>query len=178
MKKLILCTSIFTLLGTVAAALLYQNLRCGFLLSLSIALGTTAYHLIMRLMVGLCVNATMRNRANCSAWWFRPRAFEAAFYRRLKVITWKKYLPSYNPELFSMKEKTLLEIAQAMCQAEIVHEIIIVLSFVPLALIPRFGAAAVFVITSLLAAGLDLCFVILQRFNRPRILKISRRFGK
>lgn len=77
-----------------------------------------------------------------------------------------------------MKEKTLLEIAQAMCQAEIVHEIIIVLSFVPLALIPRFGAAAVFVITSLLAAGLDLCFVILQRFNRPRILKISRRFGK
>lgn len=77
-----------------------------------------------------------------------------------------------------MEKRTLSEIAQAMCQAEIVHEIIIILSFVPIAFIPRFGAAPVFIITSLLAAELDLSFVILQRFNRPRILKISRRFGK
>jgi hypothetical protein len=76
-----------------------------------------------------------------------------------------------------MKGKSFDEIAQAMCQAEIVHEIIIPLSFIPLAVIPRFGSAAVFIITSILAACFDLLFVIIQRFNRPRILKISRRFG-
>jgi len=157
--------------------MLYIKLGGDFLLALAITLGTSAYHFTMRLLAGACVNALMRNQADCSAWWFRPRAFEARLYRSLKVMAWKKYLPSYNPALFNMKEKSAGEIAQAMCQAEIVHEIIILLSFAPLAMIKFFGAAPVFIITSLLAACIDLLFVILQRFNRPRILKISRRFG-
>lgn len=169
--------ALITLLGTIAAALLYVKLGGGFLLSIAISLGTAAYHFIMRLLVGWSVNAVMHNRADCNARWFRPLGFEAGLYRRLRVAAWKKYLPSYQPELFSMKEKSLDEIAQAMCQAELVHEIIILLSFIPLFMIPHFGSAAVFIITSLLAACIDLLFVILQRFNRPRILRISRRFG-
>lgn len=165
------------LLGTIAAVLLYARLNSGFMLSIAITLGTIAYHFTMRLLVGWIVDSVMHNQANCNARWFRPRGFEEKLYRRLRVAAWKKYLPSYQPELFSMKDKSLDEIAQAMCQAEIVHEIIIPLSFIPLFAIPRFGAAAVFIITSLLSACFDLLFVILQRFNRPRILKISRRFG-
>ena len=76
-----------------------------------------------------------------------------------------------------MQSRSLGEIAQAMCQAEVVHEIIFLLSFAPIGMIPTFGAAPVFIITSLLAACIDLAFVILQRYSRPRILKISRRFG-
>lgn len=165
------------LTGTLISVLLYMKLETGLILSIAVSLGTTAYHFIMRLLVGWSVNAVMHNRANCNARWFRPLRFEEKLYRKLRVAAWKKYLPSYQPELFSMKGKSFDEIAQAMCQAEIVHEIIIPLSFIPLAVIPRFGSAAVFIITSILAACFDLLFVIIQRFNRPRILKISRRFG-
>lgn len=165
------------LTGTIISVLLYMKLETGLILSIAVSLGTTAYHFIMRLLVGWSVNAVMHNRANCDARWFRPLQFEEKLYRKLRVAAWKKYLPSYQPELFSMNGKSLNEIAQAMCQAEIVHEIIIPLSFVPLFMIPRFDSAAVFIITSILAACFDLLFVIIQRFNRPRILKISRRFG-
>ena len=60
------------------------------------------------------------------------------------------------------------EIAQAMCQAELVHETIVVLSFLPVAASVWFGAAAVFLVTSLAAAAFDLMFVMMQRYNRGR----------
>lgn len=59
-----------------------------------------------------------------------------------------------------------------MCQAELVHETIVVLSFVPI--IPSvlvFGDLPVFIITSLAAAIIDVTFVIIQRYNRPRIIR-------
>ena len=58
-----------------------------------------------------------------------------------------------------------------MCQAELVHETITVLSFVPVLFAIWFGQLPVFLITSLLAAAFDMQFVILQRFNRPRVIK-------
>ena len=64
------------------------------------------------------------------------------------------------------------EIAQAMCQAELVHEVIIILSFLPIFAAIPFGALPVFVITSILSAGFDAMFVIMQRYNRPRIMKL------
>ena len=66
------------------------------------------------------------------------------------------------------------EIAQAMCQAELVHETIVILSFVPVAFSAVFGAFWVFLITSLCAAAFDLMFVIIQRYNRPRIIRLIK----
>ena len=80
-------------------------------------------------------------------------------------------MPTYTPDIFDPKLHSWDEIAQAMCQAEIVHEVIIVLSFLPLLATIPFGAFPIFLITSLLAAMYDASFVIIQRFNRPRILK-------
>ena len=62
-----------------------------------------------------------------------------------------------------------------MCGAEIVHEIILILSFLPLALVPVFGEFFVFLITSVCAAAVDGVFVMAQRYNRPRVVKIYRR---
>ena len=45
---------------------------------------------------------------------------------------------------------------QATCQAELVHETIAVLSFLPIAAGVRFGAYPVFIITSVLALGFEL----------------------
>ena len=137
----------------------------------AITFGTCCYHFAMRLLVGYTLDHVMRNRADYSRRWYQLRPFEARLYRLLNVKQWKGNMPTFDPTCFDPKLHSWEEIAQAMCQAEIVHEIIVVLSFLPLLAAIPFGALGVFLITSILAACYDLCFVIIQRFNRPRIIK-------
>ena len=54
------------------------------------------------------------------------------------------------------------------------HETIVVLSFVPIVAGVWFGEYPVFVITSALAAMLDLMFVMVQRYNRQRVIKLMK----
>lgn len=138
----------------------------------TITFGTFFYHFAMRLIVGYGINAIMRNKADLRKGWYQLRPFELRLYKVLKVKKWKSGMPTYAPDNFDPKQHSWLEIAQATCQAEIVHEVIIVLSFLPLLAAIPFGAFGVFLITSILAAMYDLCFVIMQRFNRPRIIKL------
>jgi hypothetical protein len=146
--------------------------KSGFLLSFTITMGVFAYHFVMRLLVGLIIDKIFNNNISYNKKWFKTCKFEEKVYSFLKVKKWKKHIPSYNPANFSL-ENTYSQIASATCQAELVHEIIIVFSFLPILLSIWFGTTAVFVITSVLAALIDLIFVILQRYNRPRILKIK-----
>lgn len=151
--------------------LLYFCLHSGWLLSTAVTFGTTFYHFAMRLLVG----ALVPNTLPCSARWFQQRPWESALYRKLKVKNWKNHLPTYDPRLFSLELHTPEQIMANMCQAEVVHEIIVVCSFLPLAAVPVLGALPVFLITSILAAAADLIFVIAQRYNRPRILRLSQK---
>ena len=138
----------------------------------AITFGTCFYHFAMRLLVGHILNQTMANHANYRKAWYQPRPFESKLYRFLKVKTWKGTMPTYDPSSFDPKLHSWDQIAQATCQAELVHEVIAVLSFLPLAFSPLFGAFGVFLITSVLSAIFDLAFAIMQRYNRPRILQI------
>ena len=70
------------------------------------------------------------------------------------------------------------EIVGATCQAEIVHEIIMILSLLPIPLIPFLGGAAAVIITSVFAMLFDSLFVILQRYNRPKLVRVMGRFPK
>ena len=47
-----------------------------------------------------------------------------------------------------------------------------VLSFLPVSAGIKFEAYPVFIITSIVSAGMDLIFAIMQRYNRQRIMKI------
>ena len=67
---------------------------------------------------------------------------------------------------------------QASGQAEIVHEVITMLSFVPTLFTVWFGAAGVFQTTTCLAALLDAAFVMVQRYNRPRLLRLIQKQSK
>ena len=53
-------------------------------------------------------------------------------------------MATFDPTLFDPALHSWEEIAQAMCQAELVHVVIVVLSFVPLAFVPLFGVFPVF----------------------------------
>ena len=62
-----------------------------------------------------------------------------------------------------------------MCGAEVVHEIIMLCSFLPLLMVPLFGEFWAFFITSLLSALFDSLFVMAQRYNRPRLERIAHK---
>lgn len=160
--------AIGTGLATFAFAILYYHYGQPWLLSTAISFGTTFYHFAMRLAVGL----TVPKIRNYHSRWFCQRPFESKLYTTLKVKQWKKYAPTFDPRLFSLQHCTLIQIIENSCQAEVVHEIIILLSFLPILTIPFFGAAGVFICTSVVAALVDSIFVIMQRYNRPRLIRI------
>ena len=144
----------------------------GAVFSLAITFGTFFYHFAMRLAVGYIINALFKNRMNLENPWFRVRKFEKKLYIFLRVRAWRKHVPTYAPETFSRELHSWREIAMATCQAEVVHEIIALLSLVPIFFAIPFGEFWVFLITSVLASLFDTVFVILQRYNRPLVLKV------
>lgn len=82
-------------------------------------------------------------------------------------------MPAYSPEMFSIQNHSWDEIAQAMCQAELVHETNMVFSFLPMIAVIWFSSFGVFLITSVCGAAFDLVFVMIQRYNRPRVVKLA-----
>lgn len=142
--------------------------------TLSITFGVTSYHFVMRLLTGYVLDGILHNDVDHTRKWFREKPFERRLYRMLKVKKWKKYMPAFEPEYFDFKSRSAEELIKAGCQAEIVHEVIMVLSFCPTALCIWFAPGAVFVITSVLSALLDSVFVIMQRYNRPRLLRVVK----
>ncbi len=89
------------------------------------------------------------------------------------IINYK--MPTFAPEMLDLKTHTWEEIAGATCQSEVVHLTIVVLSFVPIFASLLYGAFWVFFITSVLSAGVEMMFVIMQRYNRPRIIKMIQK---
>lgn len=173
--KCIMNTAAAASLGcTVTLAVLHRFFPSPALLALAITAGTVCYHLIMRLIVGWIFDRTMKNRADYHRRWYQVPAREQHLYEKLHIKGWKANVPTYEPSYFDPKLHSWDEIAQAMCQAELVHETIILLSFLPLAAVPMFGAFWVFLGTSVAAAAVDLLFVILQRYNRARVVKLLR----
>ncbi len=130
---------------------------------------TIVFHLAMRLAVGTWIP----NRFHTENAWFQVKPWEEKLYRKLNIKQWKKHIPTYDPQSFTLQEQSLGQIIANMRHAEVVHEVIVVLSFLPAVLFTAvFGEFFVFFITSLAAALIDLVFVALQRSNRPRLIRI------
>jgi len=165
-------TAAVAILLTAILTAAYHVFILDWILAAAITTGTTAYHFGMRLAVGYLLPKMTEYDFDYRKPWFQPRHWESALYNKLNVKRWKGQLPTYAPEQFSMKDNSLHRIIQNMCGAEIVHEIIMLLSFLPLLTVPVFGSFPVFLITSLLAAMYDGIFVMAQRYNRPRLVRI------
>lgn len=178
MKRKMLLITVFLTVGFVVCLPIFIFTGNDILEIVTITVGVALYHFAMRLFIGSVVNLIMKNKADHNSIWFRERRFENKLYKLIRVRKWKKYLPTYSPVTFDTTQKTVKEIVGATCQAEIVHEIIMVLSLVPIALIPLLGGAAAIIITSFLSMLIDLTFVILQRYNRPKLIRVMERFEK
>ena len=156
-------------------AVLHHIYHQGWMLSVYITFLTISYHFSMRLIVGEAVTLIYRKREfNLDSVGFRIHSFEKDLYRRLNVKKWKMHMITAKPEQFDLRENDMNGLLHNMAQAELVHRIIMVLSFAPILLIIPYGAPMIFIVTSIAAAMIDLQFVIIQRYNRPRVMKLLR----
>ena len=178
MKRKMILTTVFLLIGFAIFLPISIATANAVIEAVTITIGVTLYHFAMRLAVGTVVNLMMKNEADHKNAWFREKRFEKRLYQLLCVRKWKKYIPTYDPDTFDTSKKTVKELVGATCQAETVHEVIMVLSLLPIAAIPWLGGAGALITTSVLSMLIDSSFVILQRYNRPKLVRVMERFGR
>ncbi len=142
--------------------------------TLAITFLITFYHFAIRLFIGFLYQKRFNNNISYNNKWFKVGKWEMEIYKKIKVKAWKKYMPTYNSDNFNIRLNSYEDVAGAMCQGELVHETIIIFSFLPVLASIWFGEIEVFIITSIISAFIDLMFVILQRYNRPRVLRLIR----
>lgn len=173
-EKIMKSVTLFTFLGAILCGIFFNIYHIDLLFTFTVTFGVTCYHISIRLFIGEIIDRLFHNKMDYNHKWFRQKSFEPTLYKKLKVKQWKNKMPTYSPASFSIKDHSLTEIAGASCQAEIVHEVIVVFCFLPVLLSFVIDSFWVFLITSVLSAMVDMPFVIMQRYNRPRIVKMIK----
>lgn len=165
------CVIALALIISVACFVLYYGgiVKSGVVLWTGIVTFTIMYHFWVRIIMG---NISKLFKINYKQWWFKERAFEKGLYKLLKVKKWKNKALTYDPEAFSLKNHSLEEIANTMAKSEVDHWMneLIALSTVLFSI--WWGQFWIFLITALAACLFDAQFIIIQRYNRPRLVRI------
>ena len=159
-------------LSTVCFSLYYgHHTQSKVILWTGITAFTIMYHFWVRIIMGN-ISKLFKKHIHYGQKFFQQKPFEKGLYKLLRVKNWKDKALTYNPELFYLKHHSLEEIANTMAKSEVDHWIneIIALSTV-LFSIP-WGAFPIFLITAIAAMLFDGQFIVIQRYNRPRIVKI------
>ncbi|MBQ2971246.1 MAG: hypothetical protein IJE16_01705 [Ruminococcus sp.] len=133
---------------------------------------TIMYHLWLRIIMG---NVTKLLKIEYTMPFFKERSFEKKLYRFFKVKSWKDKALTYNPELFSLKDYSLSQVANTMCKAETDHLVNVAISLSTLLFALIWGQLPIFLITAVFAILFDMQFVLIQRYNRPRIVRLIER---
>lgn len=137
-----------------------------------IAFFTLMYHFWVRIILG---NVTKLFPIHYSQAWFREQTFEKKLYRLLCVRKWKGKALTYNPELFSVKDRTLEQLAVTMAKVEVDHWVNELVSLSTLLFGIIWGQMWLFASTAVFAMLFDGQFICIQRYNRPRVLKAIAR---
>lgn len=168
------CVIALSLVISVVCFSLYysETLTHTAILWVSITFFTIMYHLWLRLIMG---NVTKLFHLKYTMWWYKERSFENNIYQALRVKSWKNKTLTYNPELFSLKDYSLDSIANTMCKAETDHEINVLISLSTLLFSLIWGQLWIFAITALAAIIFDSQFIFIQRYNRPRVVRLINR---
>lgn len=119
-------------------------------------------------------------------WLFRCRGWEQGgrIYKRLGIAHWKDHVPDMSRLMRDMRPKRLQKtprdegiaaLLQETCVAELVHWVLILLAPVLCVLWPGVGSAVFCALDILL---LNLPFILIQRYNRPKLLALQARRKK
>ena len=176
MEKLMRRLTLWSGLGFLVTGACYGLYPQRFLLTIVITLLVIFYQLGMRLIVGNWLEPRLQLRP--SAAWFKVGARERRLYRLLRVRRWKKWLPTQSPAKYDVRQHSLADIIKTMTYAEVDHELMLLLSYLPVLLVISFGNPAAFVISSVAASLVEVPFIVLQRYNRARLVNVLRRQAK
>lgn len=138
---------------------------------------TIMYHFWGRIILNN-VSKLFKKNINYKQWLFKERKLEKKLYKILRVKDWKGKALTYNPESFSLKEHSLEEIANTMAKSEVDHWINEAISLSTMLFAIIWGKFWIFCLTAVAAMIFDSQFIIIQRYNRPRIVKIIDRENK
>jgi len=107
---------------------------------------------------------------------FRTFAWEKRLYRFLRVARWKNLVTDMSRIRTDMVPKTIQSNSRSQfellltetCRAELVHGTEILLGLVAIAICPGWRGILVWSVWTL---GANLPFLMIQRYNRPRIMR-------
>ena len=170
------CVIVITLIISIICFYLYYGniYQNEMILWIGIIAFTIMYHFWVRIIMGN-VSKIFKKHINYRQWWFKEKRFEKNLYKLLRVKEWKGKALTYNPESFSLKKHSLEEIANTMVKSEVDHWINEVISLSTLLFIIPWEKMWAFIISAICAMIFDSQFIIIQRYNRPRIVKIIKR---
>lgn len=125
--------------------------------------------------------------------WFHPDRFpfrawawekDGSVYRRLGIQQWKdlvpdmsKILPDMVPKRVDLRETAdnAMRLVQETCVAEAVHAALMVLAVGIVLLCPNRWGVAIALFDALL---LNLPYILIQRYNRPKLLRLAERLRR
>ncbi len=137
-----------------------------------IAAFTIIYHFKGRLIMG---EQTKKWGIRYDHPFFRERKFERKLYKLLRVRAWRGKILTYDPAAFDVKAHTYEEIAYAMCKAETDHWINELISLSTLIFGLIWGNMWIFALSAVVGMAFDMQFILVQRYNRPTVLRLINR---
>ncbi len=164
----------FLLSVLLTCAVWFTHNNCGeeWLFYIFIFFVSVDLHFLIMFISAPIVSLLFRKRFNYNCLWFKQGRFETKLYRTLRVKRWKTLLPTYHTIDYSTKHYNFETVIQNMCHAEVVHEVITLTSYLAVLfglIVSNYGLLILF---SAIFSTLHMPFIIVQRYNRPRILKI------
>jgi hypothetical protein len=144
----------------------------------SLASGWIFYHTFIRLESGDVLNM-LRPSFDYGSRLFRERENETKIYEKMGIRKWKKYLPTYVPGSFDISKRPIRAVIYESCKSETDHIINLVFNFgsVSFCLLTRDPAGNFwfFFLTAVAGGFIETVFIIEQRYNRPRLVKLMIR---
>ena len=131
---------------------------------------TIIYHFLYRILIGELVSMLdSKKDINNDSILLYEFGFEKKLYDFLKVKQWKNYMVTAKPKQFDIYSKSFADLLKSMLIAEKVHIICFFLSYIPILFISKTGMAQAIVSICVIGSLIDLAYVIIQRYNIPRV---------
>lgn len=123
---------------------------------------------------------------------FKERKFESSFYRKIKVTKWKNKLPDAGKLIHFQRDSLPQDIDEnyinrfikECCIAELGHLAVGIIGFASLFfvfLIPgdkKLEHLLIFLLLAVMDFFIQMLFIIIQRYNRPRLIKLRKLYSK
>lgn len=161
------------LISAICFALYYSGIyKISIILWCGIVSFMILYHFGLRILMG---EVTKHFKINFRHPFYKERRFEKGLYKLLKVRKWKDKVLTFEPENYDFENRTLEQLATTMAKSELDHWINEVISVLSLLFIFLWGCPPAFLISAVAAMIFDAQFIIVQRYNRPIVVRLIDR---